>query len=120
VKLRLCAAAAGGCETRLHVLEHFTAKTFAERVGETFRVDDGAQTIELELVDAAAATLRSGGRATSPTSREPFSIVFLGPPEPVLPQQTYRFEHDALDAFDLFIALIGPAESGMQYEAVFG
>jgi hypothetical protein len=74
----------------------------------------------MHLVSADAATLRSGERATTPSGREPFSIVFRGPLEPVLPQRIYRFEHEALGAFELFIVPIGTDESGMQYEAVFG
>ncbi len=101
------------------MLEQFTLATFAERVGEKFQVDDGSQVIEMQLVAATAATLRSGERATTPSGRDPFSIVFRGPLEPVLPQRTYRFEHDTHGVFDLFIVPIGPDESGMQYEAVF-
>jgi hypothetical protein len=103
------------------VLGEFTQATFADLLGETFRVTDDAQVIEMELVAANAATLRSGERATTPSgNREPFSIVFNGPLEPVLPQRIYRFEHEKLGAFELFIVPIGPDESGMQYEAVFG
>ena len=95
------------------MLEDFTLTTFAERLGETFRVDDGA--LELELIEATA------GIASRPdAARTPFSIVFRGPLEPVLPQQIYRFEHDELGTFDLFIVPIGPDDSGMQYQAVFG
>jgi hypothetical protein len=96
------------------VLEDFTVTTFAERVGETFRVGDGAEAVEMELLEANEAPGRSEA------VRVPFSIVFRGPVEPVLPQRTYRFEHDALGVFELFIVPIGPDESGMQYEAVFG
>ena len=101
-------------------MQHFALATFANRLGETFHVDGDAQPYDLELIAADATMLRSGGRAASPSGREPFSIVFRGPAEPVLPQRIYRFEHDALGAFDLFIVPIGPDEAGMQYEAVFG
>jgi hypothetical protein len=103
------------------VLGQFTLATFADLLGDTFRVTGGAQVIEMELVAANAATLRSGERVTTPSDqREQFSIVFNGPAEPVLPQRIYRFEHDALGSFDLFIVPIGADVSGMQYEAVFG
>jgi hypothetical protein len=95
------------------MVEDFTLATFKDRLGETFRVDDGA--LELELIEATP-----GIPARPDAPRTPFSIVFRGPPEPVLPQQIYRFEHADLDAFDIFIVPIGPDESGMQYQAVFG
>ena len=96
------------------MLEDFTLATFADRLGDTFRVGEGADALELQLTDASAGIAREGA------AREPFSLVFRGPLEPVLPQQIYHFEHDELGAFDLFIVPVGPGEAGMQYEAVFG
>jgi uncharacterized protein DUF6916 len=98
------------------MLEEFTVETFSGRVGEQFRISaDGSVVFDATLTEARAAGV------AEPTSGErvPFSLVFRGPLEPILPQRIYGFEHDALGAFDLFIVPIGPDESGMQYEAVF-
>jgi hypothetical protein len=95
------------------MLEDFTLATFAERIGDTFRIDDDG--LEFELIEATA-----GSAARPDATRTPFSIVFRGPPEPILPQQIYRFEHADLGAFDIFIVPIGLDGTGMQYEAVFG
>ena len=97
------------------MLEDFTLATFKERVGDTFRVSESAGVLELELIEATAGIARphAGGRV-------PFSILFRGPLEPVLPQGIYPFEHDQLGAFELFIVPLGPDEDSMQYEAVFG
>ena len=97
------------------MLEDFTLETFAGRLGETFRVDGDSGVVDLRL---ASAEDRHQGPA-KPQGRAPFSIVFVGPREPILPQRIYRFEHEGLGAFELFIVPIGPDESGMQYEAVF-
>jgi hypothetical protein len=97
------------------ILEDLTVTTFAERLDETFGVGDGADALEMRLVEAASLGSTSGEE-----SRAPFSVVFLGPLEPVLPQGIYRFEHEALGTFELFIVPIGPDETGMRYEAVFG
>ena len=102
------------------MIEQFTRTTFADRIGETFRLHADLETIELRLVEATEATLTFGERPSPPAGRSQFSIVFLGPREPILPQRIYRFEHDVLGAFDLFIVPIGPNDAGMQYEAVFG
>jgi hypothetical protein len=36
-----------------------------------------------------------------------------------LPQATYRFEHETIGAFDLFIVPVGRTAQGVSYEAVF-
>jgi hypothetical protein len=95
------------------MLEDFTVTTFAERLGETFGVGEGSDAVELRLVEATPHGSASGGDG------RPFSIVFVGPLEPVLPQQIYRFEHEELGGFELFIVAIGPDDGRMQYEAVF-
>ncbi len=99
----------------------FTLETFSGRIGERFRIDaDESGVLEAELVEATAPAGAAGSPSGRPGGRNPFSLVFRGPAEPVLPQRTYRFEHETLGALDLFIVPIGPDESGMQYEAVFG
>jgi hypothetical protein len=62
------------------------------------------------------------------TFRTPFSVVFRGPLEPIMPQGIYHVEHEHLGALDIFIVPIGPdtdttpgeGPTGMFYEAVFG
>lgn len=97
------------------MLENFTSEAFADRLGETFRVGEGDDALDFELVE-----VNPGVGAPAGEGRAQFSIVFRGPPEPILPQRIYRFEKESLGAFELFIVPIGPDESGMQYEAVFG
>ncbi len=100
------------------MVDHFDASTFSGRVGERFRVvcDDGL-TLDLELVSVMPGLAHPGDARRR---RAPFSIVFHGPLDPVLPQRMYRFEHVELESFDLFIVPIGPDDEHMQYEAVFG
>src|SRR5436309_3177 len=97
-------------------MESFDASMFSERGGESFRLlcDDGS-TLDLELVSFTPGPVPPGDAG----GRAPFSLVFRGPLEPVLPQRIYRFEHDELGSFELFIVPLGPDESGMRYEAVF-
>ena len=88
-------------------------ETFADRVGEVFRVDTGSGIVEMRLVEVTES-VRSG-----PGARTPFSLVFLQPGGDVLPQQIYAFEHDELGRFEIFIVPIGRDADGVQYEAVF-
>lgn len=100
------------------MLEDFTVETFTERMGDRFRVSiDEATALDVELIDAATAA--SGSTLETPGKRTPFSLVFRGPPEPVLPQRIYRFEHEVLGAFEIFVVPIGRDEDGVRYEAVF-
>jgi len=61
----------------------------------------------------------SDGQSTPSGRRQPFSIVFRGPRQILLPQRIYRMEHGAIGAFELFLVPIGPDQEGMLYEAIF-
>ena len=95
------------------MLENLNIATFADKVGDTFRLQqDSGEPFELELIEAR-------GTAGQSDHREPFSIVFRAPAEPVLDQRIRRLEHDELGALELFLVPIGPDDTGMRYEAVF-
>jgi hypothetical protein len=96
------------------VLESFTCSTFRPLVGDVFRLDAEGEPVDLELREAAEA-----GSPADPRGRAPFSIEFLGPPEPVLVQRIYALSHPVLDSFDLFLVPLGPEGGRMRYEAVF-
>lgn len=98
------------------MLETFTVDTFAARFGERFAVATEAGAVDVELVEAAELDPRRRGASNT---RVPFSVVFLGPPDPLLPQGTYRFDHQGLGGFEIFIVPIGRDEDGVRYEAVF-
>jgi len=96
------------------MLESFTAETFAVLVGDEFRVHDGAERVYVFRLAAAVPT----GLAPA-SGREPFSILFRGPWDPILPQRIYSVEHAELGRFDLFLVPLEPDDSGARYEAVF-
>jgi hypothetical protein len=102
------------------VLDRVTADTFAPAVGDTFVLDaGGAGLLELELVESrlhhpdTPAEDASGARA-------PFSLLFRGPADPLLPQSIYRLEHESLDPMEIFLVPVERDEAGASYEAVFG
>jgi hypothetical protein len=94
------------------VLESFTIDVFAGRVDERFRLLTDTETLDVTLVECEPL----GGTAMS---RVPFSLVFLGPPEPVLPQRIYPLGHDELGDFELFLVPIAQDDEGTRYQAVF-
>ena len=101
------------------MLARLTATSFAPAVGEAFVLDAGeAGQFDLELVESrlhdpdAPAQDASGARA-------PFTLLFRGPAEPLLPQGIYRLEHQSMGALEIFIVPIGQDADGVAYEAVF-
>jgi hypothetical protein len=110
-------------------LETLTAEDFRTSKGTRFRLTGGSPegdspaSYEAELVDVTEYAANASG-----TFRVPFSVVFHGPLEPVMPQGTYHLEHEQFGALELFIVPIGPNEpsapaeapTAMRYEAVFG
>ena len=94
------------------MLESFTIDVFAGRVGERFRLVADGEALAVTLVECE----QLGGTAMS---RVPFSLVFLGPREPLLPQRIYPLGHDELGDFDLFLVPIARDDEGTRYEAVF-
>ena len=97
------------------MLELFTVATFAQHLGDTFRLHpDASQTVDVELIEA---TELGGGAARG--QRAPFSIVFRGPEDLRLPQRIYDTEYDQIGAFDLFLVPMFPDEQGLRYEAIF-
>ena len=51
--------------------------------------------------------------------RQPFSLEFHSAPGPVVPQGTYRLEHESLEAMELFLSPVQSKGDGFVYEAVF-
>ena len=89
-----------------------TLESFNGRLGEGFRLDSDDEALDLTLVECE----RLGGTVLE---REPFSLVFLGPREPMLPQRIYRLEHDELGELEIFLVPIAQDADGTRYEAVF-
>jgi hypothetical protein len=89
-------------------------EAFQPLVGSEFKLHLGPdQTLPAHLIEAQPI------RSAAAPEREPFSLVFKGPAEPLLPQCIYRLEHPSLDALDVFLVPIRRTPEGVQYEAVF-
>ena len=86
--------------------------TFSELVQTAFRVKPAAQR-PANLVLVAARQRSTCGMG------ECFSLLFRGPLKSALSQNTYRFEHDRLGSFDMFIVPKPADDRSVYYEAVF-
>ena len=87
-------------------------ETFSRHLNSTFRISWGdSDGIEAQLNEVSELQLSS--------RQERFAIVFRGPREPLLPQGSYRFAHDEMGEFPLFIVPLRQDETATFYEAVF-
>lgn len=95
-------------------LDRLDRATFLPLVDSTFAVGDpGASALGLRL----AGTGHAG--AGLPGRREPFSLIFQGPLQPLLPQGIHRLLHPELGEIAIFLVPVGPQGQAMQYEAIF-
>ncbi len=95
-------------------LDQLVRETFDPLVDSTFAVGDpGATALGLRL--AATAPAGSG----LPGRRAPFSLIFHGPLQPLLPQGIHRLLHPELGEVAIFLVPVGPQGQAMQYQAVF-
>jgi hypothetical protein len=84
---------------------------FEGRDGDSFELllGDGALPITLTRAQVLPSSGREGGA---------FTLDWLGPCEPLLPQSIYTFR-DGDQQFEMFIVPIGRDRDGTRYEAVF-
>ena len=101
-------------ESELTEPQELNLATFAENLQTKFQAS-AAETkpVELEMVSATdtGTNLEEG--------REQFSIIFRGPLDTFLEQQTYQLEHPRMGTFDLFLVPVRKQEDGFYYEACF-
>jgi hypothetical protein len=94
-------------------LKDLTPASFEEILNTRFQLQTGGNTLDLELFQVARLEEHGGPR------KQPFSVLFRGPQNVVLPQAIYRVEHERLGPMEIFLVPIGPDGQGMRYEAVF-
>jgi len=101
------------------MLDKLTSKDFTRYIHQSFFIHfEQAEKLKVELIQVTE--LQAGSKDSSkPPRRNPFSIVFRGPKDLVLPQKIYQIEHKDTGTLELFIVPIGPDEEGMRFEAVF-
>jgi len=84
----------------------YTHATFARHLNTTFRVrtDSSSFALKLTKVTDLKTTAKTPEKIAG---RESFSLLFVGPGDSALPQETYTIEHAALGKFSLFLVPVG-------------
>ena len=85
---------------------------FTPHLDATFEIRSAGGVVPLKLakVDPAGASGRAGGA---------FSLIFVAPKGPWLPQGIYPVPHPVLGVMEIFLVPVGPASGGNGYQAVF-
>jgi hypothetical protein len=89
-----------------------TAADFEPHVEGSFHIAWPGGDLPLRLVEVQrlGEALRPGGA---------FSLQFISPPGPFLPQAIYPLANPELGILELFLVPLGPRDGGNRYEAVF-
>lgn len=96
----------------------------AGEINTLFRVHvSPGRTVDFKLLKAplAPSTPVTPGRCLpGDAGNEKFSLIFSGPKDELIEPAIYRFEHERLGAFDMYIGQIGArAADCVRYETVF-
>ena len=96
--------------------EQLTLEHFLPHLEKVFRVSGFDPALILERVDTVTGEHWQAQQA----SRQPFNLIFRGPPGNVLPQGLYTLEVEDGPSFDLYIIPVyTPAADRQDYQAAF-
>ena len=99
-------------------ISEFTYEAIQPLVGTTFQLTTrGGDSFDLKLTEVVKILDQ---HVDARFKRDTFSMHFLGPKEPYIPQATYSMTHDTLGGPHwIFIVPISSGKDGYTYEAVF-
>lgn len=99
-------------------LSTFTYDLVKQHEGSQFRLDfDSGETVMLTLTRVDKLMDKN---AHPRMTRDTFALIFTGPLDQFLQQNTYAMQHEVLGApIVLFIVPVAKNDDGFQYEAVF-
>jgi hypothetical protein len=85
---------------------------FAPHLDAAFELQAAGGVVPLKLakVDPVGDSGRAGGA---------FSLIFVAPKGPSLPQAIYPVSHPALGILEFFLVPVGPTQGGSGYQAIF-
>lgn len=101
------------------MLDKLTHETFSKLDDKTFKIHtESGETIEAELIKVEDHSSRI---QNPPEHRKPFSLVFRGPKDKELAQETYKIENAGLGAVEIhLVPVVAPQGTDERwYEAVF-
>jgi hypothetical protein len=89
--------------------------SFKSQLGTSFQINHRASKVKITLVDVA----NFASRKQMAAGKEGFSLLFRGPKETTLQQDTYLIEHEQLGMFSFLVVPVGTKDTRTpHYEAV--
>jgi hypothetical protein len=89
--------------------------SFKSQLGSSFIINHQASKVKITLVDVTSFASKNQTAA----GKEGFSLVFRGPKETTLKQDTYLIEHEQLGMFSFLVVPVGTKDTrAPHYEAV--
>lgn len=89
--------------------------SFKAQLGSSFIINHQAAKVKVALVDVSSFATKKQTAA----GKEGFSLVFRGPKEATLKQDTYLIEHEQLGMFSFLVVPVGTKDTrAPHYEAV--
>jgi hypothetical protein len=99
------------------MLDQLTSHDFLPHLQEKFYIClPSLEKLEIELIEVSEW---GANEVAKSQQRRPFSLIFRGAREPVLPQKIYTIAHATLGTLEIFLVPIGPDLVGMCYQAIF-
>lgn len=90
--------------------EKFSQEKFTKNLYTSFTAkSESTDPVELKLTEV---------KMIHPNS-DAFSLLFVGPSTNFLHQHTYKFHHEVIGDFELFIVPVGERQEGFIYQAIF-
>ena len=105
-------------------LDQISYPLLAGQINTLFRIRlSSGRTVDFKLLKAPLAPstpVRPGRRLPGDAGNEKFSLIFSGPKDELVEPAIYRFEHEQLGRFDMYIGQIGTRDRDcVRYETVF-
>ncbi len=95
-------------------LDQIRFADFSAQVDTFFNVAE--KPVELKLVEAKSiSTFHPPNRIAADAGNEKFSLLFSGPRDPALTQDTYVLEHAGIGRFEMFIVPAASRDSSRSY-----
>ena len=76
---------------------------------------EGVGAVTVKLIEVNDLTPKT----EAATGKECFAVVFIGPRNSPLRQETYTVTHESLGEFDMLVVPIASHKEGVYYEAIF-
>lgn len=92
-----------------------TKQDFEAQLNTTFHLPLEEGELELTLIEISSVVAEKANDGQS----EAFSIIFETQIQEHVEQGSYVLQHDDMGELLIFIVPIGPADTGMRYEAIF-